>query len=427
MVFKEDSNLIKEQCSDDCFLYPMYNKNCISNIPGTILHLFDIPAERKLPFDLSMKTPDVNKVVLFVLDGFGYNQFLHYYKQTQFLANLVENADVYPLTSVFPSQTTNALTTLNTGLTPQEHGLFEYYLYFKEVDRIISTLSFDPLGSKRRNELIDKGFDPNVLFNGNTIQKKLRKSGVRTYVHIYSGYAYSNYCRLLFDENNIVPSLKSSDLIVNLKKTLEKESGPAYFFVHLSNLDTISHEYGPKSYEFSAELSAISYLLQKELISKIDKKTAQETMILFTSDHGEVDINPQSTMYLNEFPGFINTLRKAKNGKRIFPTGSARDIFLHLDEEKLNDTMNLLKQKIGTKARVLKTKEAIKTGLFGIGDATKEFLERVGNCLILPYGKETIWYEHFKGRRLNLLGHHGGLNKEEMLVPLAINRLSNLK
>ncbi len=427
MIFKEDSDLIKEQSSDNYFLYPLYKKNCISNIPGAILNLFDIRTERKLPIDLYTKSPEINKIVLFVLDGFGYNQFLTHYQKTKFLANLVENSNVYPLTSVFPSQTTNALTTLNTGLTPQEHGLFEYYLYFKEVDRIISTLSFDPLGTKRRNELIDKGFDPKVLFNGNTIQKKLRKSGVTTYVHIYSGYAYSNYCRLLFDENNIIPSLKSSDLIVNLRKTLEKESGPAYFFVHLSNLDTISHEYGPQSYEFSAELSVISYLLQKELVEKIDRKTAKETMILFTSDHGEVSINPQSTTYLNEFPDFVKNLRKGKNMKRIFPTGSARDIFVHVEDERLSDTINLLKQKIGTKARILETKEAIKNGLFGLGDATKEFLDRVGNCLILPYGKETIWYEHFKDRRLNLLGHHGGLNEEEMLVPLAISRLSNLK
>ena len=426
MIFKEDSNLIKEQSSDKHFLYPLYKKNCISNIPGTILKLFDINSERKLPIDLHMDS-DVNKIVLFVLDGFGYNQFLNYYQKTQFLSNLVKNSNVYPLTSIFPSQTTNALTTLNTGLTPQEHGLFEYYLYFKEVDRVISTLSFDPLGSKRRNELLDKGLDPKLLFNKKTIQKELRKSGVKTYIHIYSGYAYSNYCRLLFKENNIVPNLKSSDLIVNLRKTLEKENGPAYFFVHLSNLDTISHEYGPQSNEFSAELSVISYLLQKELVEKINKKTAQETMILFTSDHGEVDINPLSTIYLNDFPELVKNLRKGKNGKRIYPTGSARDIFLHLKEEKITDTISLLEQKIGNKAKIFQTKDAIKKGLFGLGEVTENFLERVGNCLIIPIEKETIWFEHFKGRRLNLLGHHGGLHEEEMLVPLAITKLSTLK
>ena len=129
----------------------------------------------------------------------------------------------------------------------------------------------------------------------------------------------------------------------------------------------------------------------------------------------------------DEFPELVKNLKKGKNKKKILPTGSARDIFLHLKEEKLTDTIRLLNQKIGTKARIFETKEAINNGLFGLGDATEEFLERVGNCLILPYGKETIWYEHFKDRRLNLFGHHGGLNEEEMLVPLAITKLSNLK
>lgn len=427
MIFKEDDESIRKQCSNGDFLYPFYEKNCISNIPGTVLDLFDIHTKRKLPTDLSIETENVNKIVLFVLDGFGYNQFIRYHKESKFLGNLAEKGNIFPLTSVFPSQTTNALTTLNTGLTPQEHGLFEYYLYLKEVDRIVSSLSFDPLGSKRRNELVDKGFDPKLLFNGNTIQKKLRTQGVKTFVHIYTGYAYSNYATLLFDGSIVVTNLKSSDLIVNLRKTLEKEKGPAYFFVHLSNLDTISHEYGPKSYEYGAELSVISYLLNKELVQKIDNRTAKETLLLMTSDHGNVDILPQNTTYLNEFSDIVKNLQVGKSGKRIFPTGSARDVFLHVKEEKQTETLDLLEKKIGDKAKVVETKEAIKNGLFGLGNVSTEFYDRAGNCLILPYRNETIWFEHFKDRRLNLLGHHGGLNEEEMLVPLAITKLSDLK
>ena len=427
MIFKEDGESIRKQCRNGNFLYPFYEKNCISNIPGTVLDLFDIKSKRKLPIELSTETENVNKVVLFVLDGFGYNQFLRYYKKTKLLANLAEKGNLFPLTSVFPSQTTNALTTLNTGLTPQEHGLFEYYLYLKEVDGIVSTLSFDPLGSKRRNELVDKGFDPKLLFNGDTIQKKLRRQGIKTFVHIYTGYAYSNYATILFDGSTVVPNLKSSDLIVNLRKTLEKERGPAYFFVHLSNLDTISHEYGPKSYEYGAELSVISHLLNKELVQKIDNRTAKETLILMTSDHGNIDIIPQNTTYINEFPEIVTNFQIGKSGKRILPTGSARDVFLHVKEEKQTETIDLLEKKIGDKAKIVKTKEAIKEGLFGLGTVSTEFFDRAGNCLILPYRTETVWFEHFKDRQLSLLGHHGGLNEEEMLIPFAITKLSNLK
>jgi hypothetical protein len=427
MIFKEAEDSIRKRGSDEDFLYPIYEENCISNIPGTVLDIFGVKTERKLTINVDTETGDVNKVVLLVLDGFGYYQFLRYSRTQKFLADLAEKSDVVPLTSVFPSQTTNALTTLNTGLTPQEHGLFEYYLYIKEVDRIVSTLSFDPLGSKRRNMLIQKGFNPKILYNGNTIQNNLQAAGVKTFVHIYTSYAYSNYSTMLFNGSRIVPNLKSSDLIVKLRKNLEKAKGPAYFFVHLSNLDTISHEYGPESYEYSAELSVITHLLNKELVEKVDSKTAKETLVLLTSDHGGVSIIPQNTTYLNEFPQLVRNLQSGKGGKRILPTGSARDVFLHIKEDKLTETKDLLEQKIGYKAKIVETRDAIKNGLFGLGDVSSEFSDRAGNLLIIPYRNETVWYAHFKDRRLNLMGHHGGLDEKEMLVPLAITKLSNLK
>jgi len=144
------------------------------------------------------------------------------YKEQKFLENLAEKGDVFPLTSVFPSQTTNALTTLNTGLTPQEHGLFEYYLYLKEVDMIVNTLRFEPLGSTHRDELFEKGFNPNLLFKGKVIQNTLEEAGIKTFVHMNIAYAFSRYSSLFFEDSTLVPSFKSSDLIIRLRKKLEK-------------------------------------------------------------------------------------------------------------------------------------------------------------------------------------------------------------
>jgi len=428
MIFDEGVDSIRKQGSDGDFLYPLYEADCISNIPGTVLDLFGVKSKRpKLPIKVDKGINEVNKVVLFVLDGFGYNQFLRYYKDHKFLTDIAEKGEVFPLTSVFPSQTTNALTTLNTGLTPQEHGLFEGFIYLKEVGMIVNTLRFEPLGSKRRNELLERGFNPNILFKGNTIQTTLGEAGVKTFSHLYISDAYSPCSKLLFDGSTIVPSLKSSDLIVNLRKNLEKTVGPAYFFVHLANLDTIAHEYGPHSHEYCAELSVTSYLLNKELVEKIDQKTAEETLVLVTADHGEVTTVPKETTYLNWFPEVVENLQYGNEGKRILPTGSPRDVFLHVKEEKLTETRELLSQKLGGKARIVETKEAIKNGLFGLGEVGREFFDRAGNLLILPHGNETVWFEHFKGRKFNLLGHHGGLNEDEMLVPLAVTMLSSLK
>jgi len=428
MIFEEAGASIRRQSGDVDFLYPCYEENCISNIPGTILDLFDVKNKRpQLPNKVVSGNGEVDKVVLFVLDGFGYNQFLRCYRDHKFLRVLAEKGEVFPLTSVFPSQTTNALTTLNTGLTPQEHGLFEYYIYLREVDSIVNTLRFEPIGSKKRNGLVEKGYNPNILFKGNTIQNMLKEAGVKSFTHIYATYAYSHYSKLLFANSTVIPSLKSSDLIVTLKKKLEQEKEPAYFFVHLSNLDTISHEYGSNSYEYSAELSAISYLLNKELVQKIDAETAKQTLLLMTSDHGVVNIVPEDTTYLNGFTDVLCNLEQGKTGKTILPTGSARDVFLHVKEEKLSETQKLLTEKIGSKAKIVEIRDVVNKGLFGQGKITREFVNRAGNLLILPYRNETVWFEHFTDIRYNPIGQHGGLNEEEMLIPLAVTKLSDLK
>jgi hypothetical protein len=409
------------------FLYPCYEENCISNIPGSILSLCGVKTGlTKLPV-LDGRIDGVEKVVLLILDGFGYNQFLRHQKEDPFLADVSDKSDVFALTSIFPSQTTNALTTLNTGLTPQEHGLFEYYLYMKEVGGIVNTLRFEPIGSVNQNLLTKNGIDPKIMFKGTTIQTTLKEEGIPSFTHIYAPYAYSASGRLLFEGSTMVPTLKSSDLFVSLRKKLEQEPGPSYHFVHLSNLDTLAHEYGPNSYEYSAEVSVISYLMKKELIDKISPEVAKKTLMLTTSDHGGVNIVPENITYLNGFPDLLKNLQYGAQGSTILPTGSARDVFLHVREDKLTETKDLLAKKVGTKAKIVETKQAINDGLFGKGEVNKKFFDRAGNLMLLPYRNETVWFDHFIDYKYKPLGHHGGLNKNEMLVPLSVSTLDNLK
>jgi predicted AlkP superfamily pyrophosphatase or phosphodiesterase len=425
MMHKISDSIQKHDDGD--FLYPCYKENCISNIPGSILDLFGINHNlRRLPF-LGKEVYDAQKVVLLILDGFGYNQFLRHKQDNKFLADFSKKSDVFTLTSIFPSQTTNALTTLNTGLTPQEHGLFEYYLYMKEVGRIVNTLRFEPIGSVNQNLLAKEGLDPKIMFKGITIQSMLEEAGIKSFTHIYAPYAYSASGSLLFEGSTMVPTLKSSDLFVSLRKKLEQEPGPSYHFVHLSNLDTIAHEYGPSSYEYSAELSVISYMINKELIQKIDSRAAKETLLLMTSDHGGVNIVPENITYLNGFPELLKNLQNGASGERILPTGSARDVFLHVQQDKMEKTKQLLASRVGDKAKIVETKEAINDGLFGLGEINPKFLERAGNLLLLPYRNETVWFDHFIDYKYKPVGQHGGLNQDEMLVPLSVSTLDKLK
>jgi hypothetical protein len=245
---------------------------------------------------------------------------------------------------------------------------------------------------------------------------------------MHASNAFNACSKLIFQGSKIIPAIKSSDSIVRLRKNLEENSGKsAYFFVHLDTLDTISHEYGPESYEYYAELSMITYLLNRELVQKIDPKTAKETLLLVTADHGGLNVDPKRTTYLNCLPKAILNLQVEKNRKPILPTGSPREVFLHIKEEKLAETKEWLFQKIGNKAQIIETREAAEKGLFGLGHARRELFERTGNLMILPYRNETVWFENSEGRKTSFLGQHGGLNEQEMLVPFAVATLNSLK
>jgi predicted AlkP superfamily pyrophosphatase or phosphodiesterase len=416
------------QAATSGFVYPQYKTNCISNIPNAILQLFgakktqtNSPLTGRLNLDISK----VNKVVLLVVDGFGFNRFLASYRQNPFLTRLTEAGTVFPLTSVYPSQTTNALTTLNTGLTPQEHGLFEYFIYLKEAG-IVNALRFERLGTKK-SKLTEQGFDPHLMYSGGNIQQRLQKEGIKTYTHMNEANAALACTKLVFEDSIVISAYKNSDAIVKLRKNIEQNKAGAYFFVHLETLDTISHEYGPESQEYNAELQAISFLLQKELVEKLNPQAAQETLLLLTADHGGVQVAPEQTSYLSLNSESIKNAEIGVHRKKIMPTGSPRDIFLHVKEQKLQETKEALTKSIGKKAQILETKEALDAGLFGVGNPNPDFLSRTGNLLILPYCKETLWFEHRSGRKINLRGQHGGLDAEEMWVPFAATKLSDLQ
>ncbi|MEM5847232.1 MAG: alkaline phosphatase family protein [Candidatus Aenigmatarchaeota archaeon] len=429
MILREIEDIIKKEKKKGEFVYPFYEKYCFSNIPSTILELYGIKSKRPaLPLQVykDKVETNVNKIVFFLLDGFGYHHWTNYFKEHKFFDRVTKRGVVFPLTTIFPSTTAAALTTINTGLTSQEHALFEWFLYFKEIDMIISTLQFTPLGIKGQDRLLEFGIDPRILFRGKTIHQTLKKAGIKSFTFINEQYAWSAYSQVVHKGSVRIPFINCSDLVVRLRKQLEAESGPAYFYAYIGDIDALEHRYGPRTEEYHAELSMLSFLLKKELLEKIDRKTAKETLILITSDHGQLNVSPKDTVYLNKYSKLVNSFQRCKNGKPILPTGSPRDVFLHIEESKLEETYNFLSEKLKEKAKVVKTEEAIREGLLGIGKPKKEFYERVGNLLILPYKNNTFWYEYFKGWKMDLLGHHGGLSKDEMLIPFAICRLYDL-
>ncbi len=430
MLIKEIEELIKAKKEEE-FIYPLYNSYCLNKIPEFILNLFNIEKNENLIYKFlknELGLENVKKIVLLLLDGLSYNYFIKKCGELNFFNAIVENGVCFPLTTVFPSTTTSALATIDTGLTPQEHALLEWYMYLKEFDGLIVTMHFTPFNEKCEDKLLEKGIKPTVLFNGETIYQKLKRKGVKSFSFINSSYASKAYAKLMRKGSEILPFINFSDLIINLKKLLELEKGSSYFYAYWDALDAIEHRYGLNNEAQNLEFNTLNFLLSKAL-KNIQEKTAEETLIILTSDHGQITVNPKETIYLNKFKRLKEGFRKSVKGKIILPSGSPRDLYIHLKQNKINEIKNFLLDKLKNKAKIIDVNEAVKKGLFGLLNKKpkRKFYERAGDLIILPLNNNTVWYKHFKGEKLRYTGLHGGLTEEEMIIPFAAAKLSQIQ
>lgn len=409
-------------------LYPQYDGFSLYNAISTIFYLLEIK-NTKTPLSLNLEKykNKNNKIVFFLVDGFGFNQYKNLLDRIDFLKKLSTKGSVYPITSGFPSTTSASLTTVATGLTPQQHGLFEWNLYIEELCEIIQTLPFSSLGRRTRaDSLLDKGARPELLINKPTIYEALEKEKVKSYVFHHQVVSKSVYSMISTGTAKRISYRYLSDLIISLRKSIIAEKGPAFFYVYWSGIDSQGHKYSPNSEEYFLEAKIFFDSFQKEFFARFRKEEVKDTLFLMTADHGQIPIDAKKTIYLNHDKKLFEAYDIDKNGQKILPWGSPRDVFLAIKDEKRDETISYLNRTYGKYALILKTEDAIKARLFGNGGQDSEFLQRLGNIVVLPFRGNTIWYEHIKGELLEYKGHHGGLTEDEMLIPFAIAKFEDL-
>ncbi len=419
------------------FVLPEYDSYCLSNVTPTVLSFFDVKSERpKIPRDAfgDVEVDSPERVILIVLDGFGYREWENQAAEG-FVRAMTTKGHTRPITTVFPSTTAAALTSLSTGLTPQEHGLPEWFVYFRELDMIIATLPFSPMGDPGRDTL-RRTTDPRILFKGETVYRKLAREGIPSHSFVNRNIAETAYSTASLKGSETNSYSSSSDLMAMVRRKVEAAAtSRAFFYVYWSYVDTIEHRYGPNTDESFLEAALISYSIQKGLVEKLDSKVAQKTLVIVTADHGQINVSPKATLYLNRYRKLVKNFERSESGKKILPAGSPRDVFLHLGAN-ADDMREYLEKKLEGMATVLGTEESIRMGLFGINNPQRNFRDRVGDLLILPHKKDTIWFDHTKetGRprrapdgKFDLLGHHGGLSEDEMRIPLGVARLADLR
>lgn len=427
LIYRDIETTISSKSKLTDRITPDYSGYCFSNIPSTILNHFKAGNDRQSLPDESFREQleGSEKVILLLIDGFGYDSWVKHYQDTRFLKVLSERGSVTPLTSVFPSTTSASMNTLSSGLTPQEHGVPEWFVYFKEIDMTLQSLPLMKVSGVEDNDFDYDEVDPSILFKGETIYQKLGKTGIASFTLMPEAFVDSPYSGLTLNGSTRLSYSSLNDLFSKIRKIVEDETGPAFTFAYVDSLDTVGHECGPGSNEYAGEIKRIDTAISKGF-SKLSKKDAKDTSIIVTADHGQVDIPPDKTFYLNFLSEFQGMLRESPRMGYIAPTGSPRDVYLHLKEDKVDTCFHYLCEELDGIADILRIKDAVDLGLFGVGKPCEEFMDRVGDLLVLPPRNEAVWFQVVPGKLFEMPGLHGGLSREEMLIPFGVSKISDL-
>ncbi len=428
MVPREIEDHLLEN-GEDGFVYPYYEGYSLANVPYTAMGFLGASDKgRGLDKKLyaNVDTDGIERVVVIVVDGLGYDMWSDSARSSGFAPMFGRKGSVVPITTVFPSTTAAAITTMHTGLTPQQHGLLEWTLYFEELGMVINTLPLIAIKKTGKVALSEKKINPRVLYRGSTIYQALKREGISSVTLNNRHLINTGYNKLMSAGSSTVGYTTPTDMIIRLRRVLGNPNGPQYINAYIELVDSITHVYGPYTEESREEISSFFGILERLLLKKIDKSTARKTLLIMTSDHGHIRSDPLKTLYLNNDRKLTGYYAYNKAMGFLPPTGSPRDVFLHIRKERLESARRHIDEKLGRIARIMDIDEVAKKGLFGIGRKHEELYKRAGDMIILPYDDKTVWYEHIKGVRSRHKGHHGGLSREEMIIPFAAAKLSEL-
>ena len=387
------------------FIKPCYDAGGFAHLPQRIKNVF----EKK----------EYETLIFFFIDGFGW-RFYEEFKEHPFFVELARHGKVEKITSQFPSTTAAHVTTWHTGLPVGESGVFEWTYYEPKLDRLFSPLLYSFGGTKERGTAEKSGIPPETLYPTENIYPALTKLGVETHIFQHREFTPSPYSDVVIAGAKMHPYKTLPEAMVNLRLLLAEENTPRYLAFYFGDVDGILHEYGPVSPHARAEIESLLDTLLKQFLLPLKEHPRGETLFLLTADHGHVEVDPETTVYLNRYPAFRGIekfFKRNQAGDALVPAGSPRDMFLYIQDEFLDEAQEFLQSRLVGKADVVKTQELINAGYFG-KTISETFLSRVGNLVILSYRYESVWWYEKDSFEMKYYGHHGGLTAQEMEIPL---------
>lgn len=391
---------------------PDYGSYCIASIPELIGSLLGVGKAGDHWKALQDRFAGIERIVFLLLDGFGYRKAQEMFSAfpNAALKELADRGYGHALTSVYPSTTVAALTSLSTGLTPAEHGMIGYRLYLRETATITNMIRFSTVGNPKPESVFSLGLDRAALFPKRTIHQQLVSEGISVHSILPGHIANSGLSNALYRgcaKQHAAVSLP--DMFARTREILNTTTGKTFVSLYWPGLDSVAHVVGPNSPSYRDEFLAIDDAVRRGLIGG-----AEDTLLIVTADHGFVPMAPEDYILLD---GAFD----AGNALVMPPVGEPRASYLFTR----NGGRDLVRRAFATPRDdglvCLESEELLESHLLGIGTPHPEVVHRIGDMALLSTGRAGTFQDYPDAAVLR--GMHGGLTEHEMLVPLIASTL----
>ena len=210
---------------------PYYDGLSLANLAGTVAQLLGAPAFGRPPLDASLLEllgGPYKKVVFLLVDALGYNLLTDLMEKVPGLVwnELKEKGVFSPITSVCPSTTASALTTLWTGMAPACHGIIGYEMWAKELGTIMNNILHCPAMARGDvGGLARMGFNPHEFLNQPLLGTHLLENGIQPSAFIHYSIAHSGLSVMQMEDVDLKPYVDEADLSISLADFLNARGG----------------------------------------------------------------------------------------------------------------------------------------------------------------------------------------------------------
>ncbi|WP_462417400.1 alkaline phosphatase family protein [Kytococcus sp. Marseille-QA3725] len=356
--------------------------------------------------------PPVHGVVSVLLDGLGWTGLERYAGHAPFLRSLLHDPErSAPAVCGFPSTTAVSLATHATGLPPAVHGHVGYAVRDPRTSTVFNHLSWK------------EGPDPLTWQQQPTLFGRLADAGVRVVRVGQKKFATSALTRAAQRGGTYQPADGLQNWTaagLDLARRASR-SEPTAAYLYWPVLDQIGHAQGPGAVDWTSALEQVDAAL-RELVEGLPSGVH----FSLTADHGMLGIDPAGALRTDE-PEHAHLVQGV-----AAVAGDPRCRFLYLpradespegrqgepDAGQLDELLAAWREAAGPAAAVVSRTEAVESGWFGEGIST-ENLSRIGDMLVVALDAEFLAFVPGPDStgQMSLKGWHGGLHREELLVP----------